>query len=148
MPEFRPGRPESNFASRFWEQLGIPSQGIDLIELVRAGFAITVLKRLSAVSAFSEAELTQMMGLSRYALRQGRRSGRLSMLHSDRLYRTARVIAAAVELYDGNQTAARRWLFAPQLGLGGRSPVTMCATEIEGKAVLDLLGRLETGVVI
>lgn len=147
MPELQSYRPELAVASGFWEQLGIPRQGDDLIEQVRAGFAFTVVKRLSAVSAFAETELTQMIGLSRYALRQGRRTGRLSMLHSDRLYRAACVIAAARELFGGDQAAARRWLVAPQLGLGGRSPISMFATEIEGKAVLDLLGRLEHGVV-
>lgn len=69
------------------------------------------------------------------------------MLHSDRLYRAACVIAAARELFGGDQAAARRWLVAPQLGLGGRPPISMFATEIEGKAVLDLLGRLEHGAV-
>ena len=147
MSELRPYRPELAVASGFWEQLGVPRQGDDLIEQVRAGFAFIVVERLSAVSAFAETELMQMVGLSRYALRQARRTGRLSMLHSDRLYRVACVIAAASELFGGYQAAARRWLIAPQLGLGGRSPITMFATEIEGKAVLDLLGHLEHAVV-
>ncbi|MGL4315977.1 MAG: antitoxin Xre-like helix-turn-helix domain-containing protein [Pseudomonas sp.] len=148
MLELRPYRPEPVVASGFWEQLGIPLQGNALIEQVRAGFSFATLERLAVASAFTETELAGMVGLSRYALRQGRRKGRLSTPQSDRLYRVARIIAAASELFRGDQVAVKQWLVAPQFGLGGVQPVAMLATEIEGNVVLNLIGRIEHSVAI
>jgi len=50
-------------------------------------------------------------------------------------------------LYAGDEEAARRWLGEPSRGLGGRKPVDMLTTSAESESVLDLIGRLEHGVV-
>ncbi|EOG6100837.1 TPA: DUF2384 domain-containing protein [Pseudomonas aeruginosa] len=148
MSELRTYQSEPAIASGdYWEQLGIPRHEADLIAEVRAGFAFITLERLAAISGFSESDLAEMVGLSRYALGQGRRRGRWSVQQSDRLLRVVRVLAAASELFGGDQVAAKRWLTLSQLGLGGERPIAMLATEIEANAVLHLIGRIEHGVV-
>ncbi len=132
--------------SDYWAQLGMAQQGGVLIKQVREGLAFTTLSRLAAMSGFSTREMAMMLGLSNYALNQGRRLGRLSTPQSDRLVRAAQVIGATFGLFEGNQRLAVEWLSAPQRGLGGYRPIEMLATGVEADAVLDLIGRLEHGI--
>ena len=132
--------------SDFCETLGL-CQGEELIKQVREGVAFAVFTQLATASGFRTSELAKMVGLSRYALHQGRQLRRLSRQQSDRLIRVARVIGATRDLFDGDQVLANRWLLAPQRGLGGWRPAEMLATEVEADSVLNLIGRIEHGTV-
>jgi|TARA_R100001143_G_scaffold62609_1_gene66304 putative toxin-antitoxin system antitoxin component (TIGR02293 family) len=148
MPVLKPYHPEPLIPASYWSQLGIPCQGVELIEQVREGFVFETLGRLAVVTGFSTQELAEMIGLSHYALRLGRRRGYLSTQHSDRLFRVARVIGAAFDLFDGDRVSANQWLMTRQFGLGGHRPVDMLATYVGYEAVLTLVGRLEYGVLV
>ena len=41
---------------------------------------------------------------------------------------------------------ARKWLFSPQVGLGGAVPLEYAETEVGAREVENLLGRIEYGV--
>lgn len=56
----------------------------------------------------------------------------------------AAVWRAATELFEGDRTAAERWLHKEAVGLGGRRPIDVMETDPQ--QVLDLIGRLEHGV--
>ena len=58
----------------------------------------------------------------------------------------SRVFARAIELFEGDDRAARRWLSAPQRALGGAVPLTLAKTEVGAREVERLVGRLEHGV--
>tara|TARA_R110000868_G_scaffold326528_2_gene587535 strand:- start:2688 stop:3134 length:447 start_codon:yes stop_codon:yes gene_type:complete len=147
MPKLKPNCSLSSTPSDFWAQLGVSRQSGELIKQVREGFAFSTLTRLATLSRFSTHELAKMIGLSCYALRHARQLGRLSTLQSDRLVQVARVIGAACDLFEGDQVSANQWLMTAQRGLGGCRPVEMLATGVEVEAVLDLIGRIEHGVV-
>ncbi len=66
---------------------------------------------------------------------------------SDRLFRLAAVYKATLDLFEDDTGATRLWLADPVHGLGNRRPLEMLATSAEAQAVLDLIGRLEHGVV-
>jgi putative toxin-antitoxin system antitoxin component (TIGR02293 family) len=145
--ELKPYQPVVREAPNYWGQVGIPALGAELIQQVRRGFDYAVLERLAAVSGFPSQTLAVMAGLSAYAVRQGRRRGQWSSLQSDRLFRVARVLNATLDLFGGDSALARHWLVSPQHGLGGERPVAWLRTEVEAKAVLDLVGRIGAGVV-
>lgn len=147
MPKLKPYCPLPSTPSDYWAQLGVARQGGELIKQVREGLAFATLARLATLSGFSTHELAKMLGLSRCALRHGRRLGHLSTPQSDRLIRVARVIGAACDLFEGDRVSANQWLTTPQRGLGGCRPIEMLATGVEVEAVLDLIGRIEHGVV-
>ena len=65
---------------------------------------------------------------------------------SDRLLRASRVFGRALELFEGDPEAARRWLGLPQPALGGATPLAFARTEAGAREVEDLVGRLEHGV--
>lgn len=65
---------------------------------------------------------------------------------SERLLRLSRVFERAVELFEGDRAAAKRWLERPAKALGGQTPLEAAETEIGAQEVDHLVGRLEHGV--
>lgn len=65
---------------------------------------------------------------------------------SERLPLTRSLAQKALELFDGDASAAAAWLHRPAKALGNKSPLELAGTEIGARAVEDLIGRLEFGV--
>ncbi|MBD3620362.1 MAG: DUF2384 domain-containing protein [Chromatiales bacterium] len=59
----------------------------------------------------------------------------------------ADIYQAALQLFDGDQVAAERWLRTPAKALGGRAPLELLEFKDGTKVVRDLIGRLEHGVI-
>jgi putative toxin-antitoxin system antitoxin component (TIGR02293 family) len=73
------------------------------------------------------------------------RAPRLTPAQSDRLYRLARLVALAEEVFEDRERA-HSWLRQAQRGLGGRVPLELMRTEVGAREIEDLLGRIEYGV--
>jgi putative toxin-antitoxin system antitoxin component (TIGR02293 family) len=52
-----------------------------------------------------------------------------------------------LQLFEGDRTAAQRWLNEPAKALGGSKPIDYLDTEAGAEAVHDLILRLEHGVI-
>jgi len=72
-------------------------------------------------------------------------SERLSPVESDRIYRFARIIALAEDVFE-DKDEALEWLKSPQYGLGGRLPFDMLQTDAGAREVEELLIRIDYGV--
>jgi putative toxin-antitoxin system antitoxin component (TIGR02293 family) len=87
-----------------------------------------------------------MLGISKATLHRRKGSaGKLSPSVSDRVLRYARLLGQALKVFNGPD-AAKLWLNAPQVGLGGSVPLDYAKTEIGAREVENLLGRIEYGV--
>ncbi len=51
-----------------------------------------------------------------------------------------RLLQAAIDLFEGDERAARHWLHSPLLAFGGKRPI-----EVELSEVLRLIGKIEHG---
>lgn len=71
---------------------------------------------------------------------------RLSPVESDRLYRFARIIALAEDVFE-NREDALEWLKSKQHGLGGSVPFNMLQTDAGAREVEELLTRIDYGVI-
>lgn len=71
---------------------------------------------------------------------------RLSPVESDRIYRFARIIALAEDVFEDKEEALE-WLKSPQYGLGGHVPFDMLQTDAGAREVEDLLIRIDYGVI-
>jgi putative toxin-antitoxin system antitoxin component (TIGR02293 family) len=69
----------------------------------------------------------------------------LDAVSGDRLVRSARLYAIAVDVLEDPESAAQ-WLKAPQPALGGAVPLELAQTDVGTRAVETLLGRMEHGV--
>jgi putative toxin-antitoxin system antitoxin component (TIGR02293 family) len=158
----RTGSRKGSDLSRFWEEIeargwgsGHPYLlllGLDpvdtprLVELVEEGFSFGELERLRQNMGLSREEISELVQIRPRTLDRRKREGRLHPEESDRLLRASRVFGEAIVLFEGNAEGALRWLFSPQMALGGAVPLEMARTEIGAREVENLVGRLEHGV--
>ncbi len=94
-------------------------------------------------------DLATRLGISPATLSRRRREpegGRLDPEHSDRLMRYARLYWQTVQLLDGHEESARAWLKRPARALDGAIPLDFADTEVGGREVETIIGRLEHGV--
>ena len=70
---------------------------------------------------------------------------RLDSVTSDRLFRTARIVALAGTVLESSERGIA-WLGRGQIGLGGKIPFALMTTEAGSEQVEQLLLRIEHGV--
>jgi putative toxin-antitoxin system antitoxin component (TIGR02293 family) len=128
------------------ESAPLPGIGTgQVVERVREGLPMAEFEALREMLGLGAEELAGHLAISRSTLARRRKSGRLDMLESDRLVRFARLLARAREVFGGAE-AARSWLRAPARALGHTAPLAYAQTEVGGREVEDVLGRIEHGV--
>lgn len=110
------------------------------------GFSFDVYEQLSCVAGMKIAELATIADISPATLSRRRKVGRFSTDESDRLYRIAQVLHAAIVLFEGDEQQAKCWIKSPLLGLNFKAPIDMLRTHAETDAVLAFIARLEHGV--
>jgi putative toxin-antitoxin system antitoxin component (TIGR02293 family) len=139
------------------EQTGI-QQLLDLdqsqlspADAIAAGLTIDVIIRVKKVMELSDEQMAQTVGMSRRTLSRRLQSAkidrtkRLTPAESDRLYRLARIIARAIEVF-GDEKEAQNWLKEPKSALTGQTPIEAIKTEPGVQQVDLLLGRIEQGI--
>ena len=97
-------------------------------------------------SGLAEEQVGKAIALKPSALAKRRADGRFTVDESDRLVRLGRLWAAALELHEGDEAAARRWMTGGKAALGGGTPLELARTEVGAREVEQLIGRLEHGV--
>ena len=69
----------------------------------------------------------------------------LTLDEADGIARLLRVVAAARKLFE-NDDRADQWLRSPNPALSGAVPIRLARTDVGGRAVEQVLGRLEYGI--
>jgi putative toxin-antitoxin system antitoxin component (TIGR02293 family) len=114
---------------------------------IKAGLPVKEFDTLRALLGLTVADLARKVGISLATLsRRRRHRAALDPEHSDRILRLARLYRLAVDLYDGNEAAARTWLTRPARALDGQTPLDFADTEAGAHEVEKLIGRLEHAV--
>lgn len=118
--------------------------GRELVAAMRDGLPVGAIEHVIASGRLSLAEV-DLVVLPRKTLSHRRKIGTLTPDQSDRLMRTARVIAAAEETF-GSQEKAATWLRRPTTALGGDAPLSLLDTSEGALIVEDLLARIDHGL--
>ena len=127
--------------------LGISARStLRLIEEVRKGFPYSTLVRFHKESGLAVGTIADLIRLPPRTMMRRKAEGRLQPDESERLLRISAVFEKAVELFEGDAAAARRWLTAPSKELSDKAPLDFARTEIGAQNVEDMMGRLEHGV--
>lgn len=143
--EYQPGPPVSG---SIWEALGLPSRGTRLHDLIHMGLSFELLTQVAGLLQMPRADISNALCMSPAMLARRVRTGRLNTAESDRLVALIAVYEEALSLFENDADAAKKWMNSPVRGLGSRRPLDMLGTRVETNAVLDLIGRLERGVVV
>lgn len=140
--------------SKIQELLGIAgdrAQNTEPSQMIAAGIPASAIVRLKQVTGLSEQQMAQTVGISRRTLSRRIQQAnadsnqRLTAPQSDRLYRLARIVARAVEVF-GDEVEAKLWLNEPKLALNGQTPLSAISTEPGVEQVDQMLGRIEHGI--
>ncbi len=113
---------------------------------VREGIDTDTLDWLRDWLHVSDADLNEVLRISRSTRRRREESGTLTHEEIDRAANVLRAIVKAVDYFEGDETAARRWMKHAAPSLGGETPLRHCDTAIGAQRVIRLLSRLEYGI--
>lgn len=120
---------------------------IEVSEQVKEGLPYRSLELLARESDIPRERLAEIAHIPKRTLVRRKQRGKLTRDESESVLRVGTLYEQAVELFEGDRAAAKRWLERPNRALAGRSPLELAETEIGGRVVEDLIGRLEHGVV-
>ena len=115
------------------------------VAVVRRGLPFSSLDDVAGSVGIGCLALARVIGLSPTTLARRRKAGTLTSEESDGLVRVARLVAMAHEMMQGDEDAARRWLKEQHELLEGESPLERASTEVGGREVEELIGRLRHG---
>jgi len=120
---------------------------LELADLIAAGLPRETAEQIRAHLQLTEQELAACLGVSTKTLQRLAKQpkARLSPAQGDRLYRLARLVALAEQVFE-DPGRAHAWLRTPQRGLSYRIPIEVMRTEVGAREVENLLGRIEYGV--
>jgi putative toxin-antitoxin system antitoxin component (TIGR02293 family) len=117
-----------------------------IVKLVRAGFPYKRLATFQKATKLPWADVSRFVAIPTRTLTRRQSEGKLQPDESDRVWRAVTIFDKAVELFEGDDAAARKWLQSPQPALGGETPLDFASTEVGAREVEHLIGRLEHGV--
>jgi putative toxin-antitoxin system antitoxin component (TIGR02293 family) len=129
--------------------LSLPKQPVEAHVKILAGFSSDIVAKLSSETNIDELVLCQWVGISRANYHRKNKEDKkiLSVEHSGKIYLIIKVLDAARSLFDGDMSVVITWLNSPARALGGACPLQMLSTPTGTEAVLDLIGRIEHGVI-
>ncbi|PHM70842.1 antitoxin Xre/MbcA/ParS toxin-binding domain-containing protein [Xenorhabdus sp. KJ12.1] len=132
-----------------WRSVGLPAnRGSDLIKTLQAGLPLDVLDNIHRDSKISKADILRIAGINERNVARRKSSGHpFSPDESERIARLVRVFDATITFFNGDKEAAYHWLKEPVKGLGHVAPISLLSTESGALEVMDLIGRLEHGVI-
>src|SRR5665647_451657 len=119
---------------------------VHVVDQIARGFSYAAFERFIRNTALPQRLLVSVVGIPERTLARRKDAGRFSADESDRLARTSRVFARAIELFEGDATKAREWLISPAHALGGEIPLYFASTDVGAIEVENVIGRLEYGI--
>lgn len=117
-----------------------------LLVKIEEGLSYSAFEKLQHNIDLPNKRLAELAQISTRTLNRRKSSGRFNPDESDRLVRLSRIYGKAIELFEGDEIAARAWLGKKQQGLGGTVPFDLVKSEVGAREVENLIGRLEHGV--
>ncbi|MGA9814503.1 MAG: antitoxin Xre-like helix-turn-helix domain-containing protein [Terriglobales bacterium] len=118
----------------------------DLVQQLERGFSFKTLQTLESRSGLAMSRLAEIIGIPERTLARRKVSRKLTPEESERLLRISAVFEDAVDLFEGDVSAAVKWLTTPRKALGDRTALAYARTEPGGREVENLIGRLEHGI--
>lgn len=127
--------------------LGIETtNAAQLVREIERGFSFGTLERVGQATGLPLDRLATSIGISPRTLTRRKKNSKLKAWESDRLVSISRLLAFALELFEGDTEKASGWFVQSNRALGDVSPLEMAATETGAREVENLIGRLEHGV--
>lgn len=138
-------KPSSN---RLFMHLDIPSPPLDAHHWIVAGVSPDILIRLVELVNSDIKTICHLVGISPRTLNRKLKHGApLTLAQGTRVYGAIQALDAAVSLHGEDLVAAMSWLHCSAKGLGSEKPASLLVTAVGVQAVIELIGRIEHGIV-
>jgi len=119
---------------------------LKMAEIVSLGLPSALLRHVALAFGVKPSGMAPVVNISeKTILRRLGAKGKLKPDESERVARLMRVFVRASEVLESDDKA-RGWLLRPLGVLGGRTPLSLVASEQGAREVEQVLGRLENGV--
>ena len=141
-------QPEPKIPQSIWTIVGLPSRGTRLHDLVHEGLPFEIIERIASVLQIQRGDISKAICVSPTTMARRAKAGRFNTIESDRFVALIAVFENALTLFEDDVAAATEWMATPVRGLGSKRPLDMMRTRVETKAVIDLIGRLERGILV
>ena len=116
-----------------------------IIKKLNQGLPISSFNTLKETLNIPQKELNQHLNLSEATLSRRQKKGFFTKDESEKIYRYLEILDKATELFE-NQSKASDWLKKPAIALNNQTPLSYAQTEQGAREVLNLITRLEYGV--
>jgi putative toxin-antitoxin system antitoxin component (TIGR02293 family) len=116
----------------------------DLLRSIEGGLAFRTFEQFVQHSGLSDERAAEFADITRRTLATRRDEGRFTRDESDRLVRAARIFAAALRLFGGDQATATAWLMSGQPALGGSAPIDLGRTDLGAREVERVIAQLKS----
>lgn len=127
--------------------LGVSAENaLEMVRRLDEGFPFEAFTRFQRASGLPVGNIARLVDIPPRTLMRRRSRGKLLPAESERLLRLSTIFEQAVDMFEGDADAARKWLTSRNRELGNEAPLEFARTEIGARAVEDLIGRLEHGV--
>ncbi|HEY3986615.1 type II toxin-antitoxin system Xre/ParS family antitoxin [Cedecea sp.] len=131
---------------RLWQAAGLKSaEGIAVVAQIDNGLSGDVASLVMEWADITQSEFKRITGIPNTTFSRSIKHG-FTPEQSEKIVRFIRVLDRAVELFEGDKAAARRWLNEPVRALGWKSPAELVTSEAGAYEVMKLITRLEHGV--
>ena len=120
---------------------------VQTVRRLQAGLRFGAIEQLRTWLDLSLEEICVIVRISPRTLARRKREGRFSLDESERIHRVGSLFHRAVELFEGNAPAARRWLATPRPAFDGTSALQFAQTDLGAREVEDTIERIEYGVI-
>lgn len=130
-----------------WAALHVSSPGSEVHDFARRQIPLSSFQPLADMLCMDEETLGMYLGISAETLVKRAKTGLFSLRESKRLYALIALLQAASELFGGDTQAAATFLRSPSRSFNSRAPSEMLDARGDASAVIDLIGRLEHGVI-
>lgn len=132
----------SNFINRE------PTTGELLIQRMRKGYPIELVKHASVFFGIPEKRVLQVIGMAGSTAHRYQTQGKpLDPAASERVHRVAIVTREAIDVF-GDTEPAKAWMLRPNHALGETPPLDLLDTEIGANAVRRILVAIAEGGVV
>ncbi len=112
------------------------------------GVSVNKAERIRVRAGLEEELFSRILGYSKVHYKRLQKNPKtlLREVASNRLYRFAQILEHAIELYDGDEKTALKWLKAPNPAFGNETPIEMLKSEVGADMVDRLITQLELGI--
>ncbi|TNI14229.1 hypothetical protein CF106_04620 [Aeromonas veronii] len=134
--------------TRLVMSLGIPSDPLSVHSWIVAGISPEIIIRLVESVRSDMKTICHLVGISKSTITRKLRNGiPLTPEQGSRVYSVIQALDATISLHNDDLAMAMSWLHCPAKGLGGEIPANVLTTASGVQAVVDLIGRIEHGVI-